>query len=130
MTDIRWKQRFENLNRAFNHLAEATDRVFDDWLQAAGLIQTFEFTFELSWKTLKDYMSELGETAKHPREVIKTAYQVGLIEDGHTWIEMLDKRNELAHTYNDEQAAAAVKLIKDVYYPAISQVHKVLKEKL
>ena len=130
MKDIRWKQRFENFERAFNHLKEAKERVTDDWLQAAGLIQTFEFTFELSWKTLKDFMELKGETVKFPRDVIKTAFQKDLIEDAHTWIAMLDKRNELAHTYNDEQATAAVKLIRETYFPCIQQVYSTLKNQL
>lgn len=128
--DVRWKQRFQNLEKAFLHLQEACKRENGDWLIAAGLIQTFEFTFELSWKTLKDYMTELGETAKFPRDVIKSAFQGGLIIDGHRWIEMLEKRNELTHTYNEEQAQAAVKLIKESYLSALDQVYQMMKSKV
>ena len=130
MDDIRWKQRFQNLENAFIHLKQASKRDTKDWLIAAGLIRTFEFTFELSWKTLKDYMTEKGDTAKFPRDVIKNAFQSGLIKDGHHWIEMLDKRNELTHTYNEEQAARAVEIIKISFLPAIEQVYHTLKEKV
>lgn len=125
--DVRWKQRFQNLKGVFHHLKEACQRESIDWLVAAGTIQTFEFTFELSWKTLKDYMSEKGDTAKFPREVIKNGFQMGLIQDGHRWIEMLDKRNELTHTYNEEQAQAAVDEIKGDYFSAIEQLYITLK---
>jgi nucleotidyltransferase substrate binding protein (TIGR01987 family) len=127
MMDVRWKQRFQNLEKAYLHLQEACKRLNNDWLIAAGLIQTFEFTFEFSWKTLKDYMSEKGDTAKFPRDVIKNAFQNGLIINGHCWIDMLEKRNELTHTYNEEQAMAAVKMIKETYLPAIDQVYKTMK---
>lgn len=125
--DVRWQQRFQNLENAYIHLQDACRRSSDDWLIAAGLIQTFEFTFELSWKTLKDYMSEKGDTAKFPRDVIKSAFKNGLITDGHCWIDMLEKRNELSHTYNEEQALEAVKLVKETYFPAIEQVYQTLK---
>ncbi len=127
MIDVRWKQRFQNLEKSYMHLQEACQRLNDDWLIAAGLIKTFEFTFELSWKTLKDYMNEKGDTAKFPRDVIKNAFKNGLITDGHRWIDMLEKRNELTHTYNEEQAITAVKLIKETYFPAIDQVYQTMK---
>lgn len=127
MVDVRWKQRFQNLEKAYTHLQEACRRSNDDWLVAAGLIQTFEFTFELSWKTMKDYMSEKGDTAKFPRDVIKSAFKNELIADGHRWIDMLEKRNELTHTYNEEQAMAAVALIKESYLPAIDQLYQTMK---
>lgn len=129
MVDIRWKQRFHNFQNAHKHLQQASRRESEDWLIAAGIVQTFEFTFELAWKTLKDYMEELGDEAKFPREVIKNAFEKGLIVDGHKWIEMLNKRNELSHTYNEEQAKAAVSKIVDEYLPAISQVYDTLREK-
>jgi nucleotidyltransferase substrate binding protein (TIGR01987 family) len=129
MNDIRWKQRFANFERAFKRLEEASNRVTGDWLQVAGLIQTFEFTFELGWKTLKDFMLFRGEDVKFPRDVIKIAFQKGLIADGHVWISMLEKRNELSHTYNDKQALIASDLIRHTYFRAIEQVYRGLKEK-
>ena len=75
-------------------------------------------------------MKERGDTAKFPRDVLKNAFQAGLIEDGHRWIDMLEKRNELTHTYNEEQAAAAVKLIKESFLAAVDQVYHTLKAKV
>lgn len=128
--DIRWKQRFQNFEKAFLFLKDAVDIPSYDELQRAGLVQTFEFTFELGWKVLKDYLESMGMTTQFPREVLKQAFATELIEDGHLWIEMLDKRNELTHTYNEEQALRAVTLIKKHYYPGLEQVYFTLKAKL
>lgn len=126
--DVRWKQRFDNLNRAFLFLEKSVAMEKYDELQAAGLVQSFEFTFELSWKTLKDYMNEKGGVEKFPRDVIKAAFEAGLIEDGHIWIDMLEKRNILTHTYNDAQAAEAIRLIKELFFPALQQVYQTMSQ--
>ncbi|MEM1282275.1 MAG: nucleotidyltransferase substrate binding protein [Chlamydiota bacterium] len=125
--DIRWKQRFENLERAFSFLEKAVSQKEYDELQQAGLVQCFEFSFELAWKTMKDFLETMGISASYPREIIKESFKSGLLEDGHIWIQMLDKRNELSHTYNDDQAKKAVRLIREDYFPAIKQVYHKLK---
>lgn len=128
--DIRWKQRRKNFDKAFLFLKKAVEQGKYDELQAAGLVQSFEFTFELAWKTLKDYLQEGGYETITPREVIKQAFQAGLVEDGHCWIEMLVKRNELTHTYNQEQSEAALTLIREKFFPAIVQVHSAIMNNL
>ncbi len=126
--DIRWKQRFQNFENAFLFLKKARKLESYDELQRAGLIQSFEFTFELAWKTLKDYLQDQGMEVQFPREVIKQAFSTQLIVEGTLWIEMLDKRNQLAHTYNEEQAKIAVHIIKEKYYPLLEQVYNTLKK--
>lgn len=126
--DIRWKQRFQNFERSFIFLSKSCKLEVYDELQGAGLVQSFEFTFELAWKTLKDYLQEQGLEVQFPREVIKQAFAAQLIEDGTLWIEMLDKRNELTHTYNQEQAKKAVQTIRNHYFPPIEQVYQVMKK--
>lgn len=126
--DIRWKQRFQNFEKAFLFLKLATEYKTLDPLQAAGLIQSFEFTFELGWKTLKDYLEEMGLPVRFPREVIKTAFQNNLIIDGELWLEMLEKRNELTHTYDEAHKEQAVKIIRESYFPAIQQVYHELSQ--
>ncbi len=118
--DIRWKQRFQNFERAFIFLKKARELGTYDDLQRAGLIQSFEFTFELAWKTLKDYLQEQGMQVQYPREAIKHSFSTGLIEDGNLWIQMLDKRNELTHLYNEEQAKNALHAIRELYFPLLS----------
>jgi nucleotidyltransferase substrate binding protein (TIGR01987 family) len=128
--DIRWKQRFQNLEKAYLFLERATKQKSFSELEAAGLVQCFEFTFELTWKTLKDYLTDQAFDVQSPRETIKQAFQSNYLKDGHIWMEMLEQRNLLTHTYNEEQAKAATKLICDSYFPAIRQAYTFLKEQL
>lgn len=125
--DVRWKQRFGNFQKAYLFLKEAVEKEVYDPLQAAGLVQSFEFTFELAWKTIKDYQTMMGVELNFPREVIKEAYKEQLITDGHMWIKMLEQRNELTHRYDEAQANKATHLIRDEYFPAIQQVYEKLK---
>lgn len=83
--DTRWHQRFENLERAFRLLQEAAGRQSLSDLEAEGMVQRFEYTFELAWKTLKDFLELQGFSVAYPREVIKTAFQVGLISMGDAY---------------------------------------------
>lgn len=114
--DVRWKQRFQNFERAFIFFSKSCKLENYDELRAAGLFQTFKFTFELSWKTLKDYLQNQGLDVQFPREVIKQAFAHGLIEDGSLWIEILDNRKDLTHTYNQEQSKRAVMTIRNTYF--------------
>ena len=118
---VRWKQRFSNLDLAYRQLIEAQERWLkdtDDTIIRSGLIQTFEFTFELSWKTLKDYIESKGTVVIAPRDVLKTAFQEKIIEDGHIWIEMLDARNSVSHLYNDNEAQkVAMDIVKNYMLP-------------
>jgi nucleotidyltransferase substrate binding protein (TIGR01987 family) len=127
--DVRWKQRFQNFERAFLFLKKAVELGNYDELQGVGLIRSFEFTFELAWKTLKDYLIQQGLDVQYPRDVIKESFATALIDDGKKWITMLDKRNELSHTYNQEQAQKAIKVIREEYYPSINQLYNTLKER-
>lgn len=127
--DIRWKQRFQNFERSFLFFSKSCKYESYDELQGAGLVQSFEFTFELAWKTLKDYLQEQGLEVQFPREVIKQAFATQLIKDGKLWIEMLDKRNQLTHTYNQEQAKRAVQTIRGTYFSPIEQVYREMKKR-
>jgi nucleotidyltransferase substrate binding protein (TIGR01987 family) len=129
--EIRWRQRFENFNKAYTQLNSAiSDFDMLSILEKEGLIQRFEYTFELAWKTLKDYLEAQDVDAKFPREVIKAAFHYELIEDGEVWMDMLEKRNLLAHTYDEKRFNLAINKVKEEYYQAISQVHSLLGEKI
>jgi nucleotidyltransferase substrate binding protein (TIGR01987 family) len=125
--DIRWKQRFFNFNRAFALLREAFDRgpAVLSMLEREGAIQRFEYTFELAWKVLKDYLEEEGAIVVPltPRQVIKDAFAAGILADGQTWIEMLDQRNLLSHNYNEQVFIKAVDAIAQRYLPALAAMH-------
>jgi nucleotidyltransferase substrate binding protein (TIGR01987 family) len=127
--NVRWRQRFSNLENAFLFLKEGLQKESLDPYQEAGIIQCFEFTFELSWKTLKDFLESMGTNVTFPRDTIKEAFATQIIKDGHLWIEMLEKRNILSHTYNRQQATAAVHSIKHRYYPCLEQVYLELKSR-
>lgn len=127
--DIRWRQRFNNLENAFQFLKGGLEKESLDPYQEAGIIQSFEFTFELSWKTLKDFLESKGTIAVFARDAIKEAFATQVIKDGSLWLEMLDKRNLLSHTYNRQQATHAVHLIKKHYFPALEQVYLELKSR-
>jgi nucleotidyltransferase substrate binding protein (TIGR01987 family) len=78
---------------------------------------------------VKDYLEEQGIVIRFPREAIKEGFNTTVIEDGHSWLHMLEKRNELSHTYNETVAKNAVDIIKHRYYPAIKQVYHYFKDR-
>lgn len=119
--DIRWQQRFENFLKAFEQLKKAVTQDKLNELERAGLIQTFEYTYELSWKTLKDFLETEGITAKTPRETIQEAFKASFIIDGHNWIDALENRNLLSHTYEESLSLKACELIKKSYFPFLKK---------
>ena len=132
-SDIRWKQRFDNLQRAYKRLRwalEMTEQAPDADLIRMAVIKAYEFTFELSWKTLKDYLTYNGIDARLPRDVIKQGFATGLIANGQLWIDMLEERNLMAHTYDDTRARQAVEQIQKRYLSGLAQLHDLLASKL
>lgn len=121
-SDIRWKQRYQNFEKAFKKLEEALTQGDLSPLEKAGVIQIYEITFELAWKTIKDYLEEKGVQAKFPRDAIKEAFKYEIIEDGELWLDMLQKRNLMAHTYDEKTADLAFNFITGHYFNAIKQV--------
>ena len=130
--DIRWKQRFQNFKRAFFLLEEALENGASslNQLEKEGAIQRFEYCFELAWKTIKDYMESCGATfaTVTPKTVLKDAFQAKVIEDGQVWIDMLNHRNLLAHTYNFANFEEAVNAIHGRYLTAFRGLHEFLIE--
>lgn len=121
--DIRWKQRFSNFKKASVQLTEFIEKEELNKFEVQGLIQCFEYTFELAWKTMKDYLEQEGFSVKSPRSTIQTAFQTQLITDGHTWIDALEKRNLMAHTYDEKKAMEAESLIRNDYYKIIIELY-------
>lgn len=126
---IRWKQRFQNLEKGFAQLQKGLAIAKPSEIEQQGIIQSFEFTFELAWKTLKDYLESQKVNAPFPREVIKESFKYHLIADGDVWMDILDKRNTLAHTYDEAAAQEAVTLISETYAPALEKVVALLNRK-
>jgi nucleotidyltransferase substrate binding protein (TIGR01987 family) len=128
--DTRWKQRFANYKLALGNLTEGIEISKPSDLEKSGIIQIFEYTFELAWKTMKDYLKEADIEVTFPREVLKTAFSYEIIEDGDTWIDMLEKRNLMSHTYDKKNAELAYSLIKHEYFERLKTLEKYLSEKL
>lgn len=126
--DIRWKQRFANFDRAFVLLREALERGPSalSMLEKEGVIQRFEYSFELAWKTVKDYLEQSGLIISPvtPRQVLKEAFAAKLLADGQVWIDMLDHRNLLSHTYDFSVFSKAVDAIAARYLPAMATLHE------
>lgn len=119
--DIRWKQRLANYEKAMEHLAQALQIQNPDIVQRAGMIQFFEMCFELAWKLLKDYLQMQGFVeVQSPRSAIKKAFEVGLVENGHAWLELLSDRHLTAHTYDEQKAFDMEMLIKHKYFPLLN----------
>lgn len=126
----RFEERKKDLKRATERLEEALN-VEETEISIDGTLHRFEFTFELAWKTLKDYMEYNGiiETTGSPREVLKTAFASGLIEDGETWIDMMLARNSLSHLYDEETSRKIYNDIKEKYIKLIENLNEVLDKK-
>ena len=128
--DVRWKQRFENFNKAFEQLKEFTEISELNKFEKQGFIQCFEYTFELAWKVLKDYLEYNGFDVKTPRNAIQIAFQIDFIKDGHIWIDALQKRNLMAHTYDEDTADKAENLIRTDYFKVLNNLIIDLTNKL
>ena len=130
-SDIRWKQRFQNFDRAFVMLRDALENGPDalNQLEKEGVIQRFEFSFELAWKTLKDFMEQDGFVFATitPRQVFKDAFAAKILADGQVWIDMLDHRNLLSRTYNLAKFEEAVNAVHERYLDAFDQLHEFLQ---
>jgi nucleotidyltransferase substrate binding protein (TIGR01987 family) len=126
--DIRWKQRFQSFDRALALLREAVEHgpASLNQLEKEGAIQRFEYTLELAWKAAKDFLEESGVVLDPvtPREVIKQAFAAKVLNDGQVWIDMLNHRNLLSHTYDITVFEKAVEALVARYLPAIEELHE------
>lgn len=128
--DIRWQQRYAHFQKAFRFLEQTVAIAQPSDAERAGLIQFFEMTFELAWKMLKDYLEAEGFSVISPRATIKQAFQAGLLDDGHVWLEALTDRNLTVHTYEESLALAVEQSIKTRYYPALLALHQTFAAKM
>ncbi|QWF70100.1 nucleotidyltransferase substrate binding protein [Methylomonas paludis] len=133
-TDIRWKQRFDNFNRALHQLRLAVElsqqRPLSD-LERQGIIQGFEIVHELAWNVLKDFLEYEGiQGIVGSRSAVREAFKRGLIDDGETWMDMIEKCNLSSHTYNLEIAATLTTAIIDSYYPVFLALQQDMQQKL
>ena len=115
--DIRWKQRFANYERALAQLTKFIDKGELNELEEQGLIQAFEYTHELAWNVLKDYLQYQGnQNIYGSRDATRIAFNVGLIKEGGSWMDMIKERNRTRHTYNQATAQAIAANIKGRFF--------------
>ena len=121
--DIRWEQRFSNYKKALNQLQKFIDKGALSELEEQGLVKAFEYTYELAWNTIKDFLEFKGQSDIYgSRDAIRKAFELGIIEDGESWMDMLKSRNQTAHTYNEEVAEEICQTVFDVYFPLFVQL--------
>ena len=121
--DVRWRQRFQNFQKAFSQLSNAAtlaqQRELTD-LEQQGLIQAFEFTHELAWNTLKDFLESRGRSNIFgSKDATREGFAAGLIEDGDAWMQMIENRNETTHTYDEETADEIGEAVLSSYVPSL-----------
>jgi nucleotidyltransferase substrate binding protein (TIGR01987 family) len=126
--DIRWQQRFSNYRRALNQLEKFIAKGDLSELEEQGLIKAFEYTFELAWNTLKDYLEYQGIfNITGSRDVIREAFKNNLIEEGEIWMKMITSRNMTVHSYNEATAAEISSAILDEYFDLFKKLEAKLE---
>ena len=119
----RWEQKLNSYRKALRRLAEvvnvSSNRQLNEF-EADGLIQRFEFTFELAWKLMKSYADYQGTDKEimGSRDAVRWAFENGLIENSDVWMEMIKRRNDTSHTYDEDTAADVVERVKAAYFQA------------
>ena len=132
--DIRWLQRFDNFEKACKKLFEITESSISQdnlsELEKEGLVQRFEYTFELAWKTLQDYLLYLGfEFQSGPNTTIQMSFDNNLLTNHDSWRKMAQARNITSHTYNEEDV---LEIVNDIFYsysPLLRQLYNTLCQK-
>ena len=130
--DIRWIQRLDHFNKAFFQLKDAVELSQQrklSKLEEQGLIQAFEFTHELAWNTLKDFLESRGaQNLYGSKDVIREAFKRELLADGDVWMDMISKRNLTSHTYDETTAAKIAAVILETYFNAFEKMRLKLEQ--
>jgi len=123
--DIRWIQRLNNFTRALQQLTKFIKKGQLSELEQQGLIQSFEYNYELAWNTIQDFYEHQGETGiQGSRDAIRLAFKRGLILDGEIWMKMIKSRALTSHTYNEDTAEEITSEIFDNYYKEFLKLEK------
>ena len=115
--DTRWIQRYSNYKKALSQLTRFLEKDELNEMEEQGLIQAFEYTFELAWKTLQDMLEETAgySGVRGPRPSIMQAFSDRYISNGEKWMEMLKDRNRTVHTYDENTAREIIRAIRKEY---------------
>jgi len=126
---IRWKQRFINFEKSFKLLERTLSLQEPSEAEKGGIIQFYEVCFELSWKTMKDYLESEGFLVKSPKQAIKQAFQIEIIEDGELRLSALEDRNLTSHIYDETTTDNVIAKIRQDYFKLISDLYSFFQEK-
>lgn len=132
--DVRWKQRLQSYRKALGRLTSAAElaeerRLTD--LEQQGLIQAFEFTHELAWNLLKEFLEAHGYTTPiyGSKDATRAAFRVGLISQGEDWMAMIDSRNRTTHSYNEETAKAIADSVLTSYLRLFRELEEAMVDR-
>jgi nucleotidyltransferase substrate binding protein (TIGR01987 family) len=130
--DIRWKQRFASYAKAFSQLEKFIEKGEGlNELEEQGMIQAFEYNFELAWNLIKDYYEYQGSTGiQGSRDAFRLAFNRGLIKDGEGWMKMIESRTKTSHTYNTKTADEIVAAILGSYFQLFKALHETMEKLL
>jgi len=129
--DVRWKQRFSNYSKALGQLQKFIDKGDLNELEEQGLIQAFEYTYELAWNVMKDFFEYQGEEAiRGSRDAIRLSFNRGLITEGKKWMDMIESRIKSSHTYNEATAEEVVSKILSTYFDCFVDFKNTMQKEL
>ncbi|MGI6393487.1 MAG: nucleotidyltransferase substrate binding protein [bacterium] len=130
--ELRWKQRLKNFEKAYStfcRILNDSQYSTDSEMVNMALVKSFEFTYELAWNTMKDYLENEGyDNVDNSKKAIRTAFRAELIKDPEVWMEMVQKRNLTSHIYNATILKEAVEFIKNKFYPEVEKIIEVFRE--
>ncbi len=127
--DIRWVQRFNNFTKALMQLSRFAKKENLNEFELQGLIKSFEYNYELAWNTIKDFYEHQAETGiQGSRDAVRLAFKRGLIENGETWMKMIESRNQTSHTYNEKITEEISTAILDSYYQEFVKLQQKFEE--
>jgi len=126
--DIHWKQRFANYQNALSQLTKFIEKGELNELEEQGLIQAFEYTHELAWNVLRDYLLEKGQQNFYgSKDATRAAFKLELIRDGESWMDMIRDRNRTSHTYNRETAISIANNIKQRFFSLFIELQHTMR---
>jgi nucleotidyltransferase substrate binding protein (TIGR01987 family) len=129
--EVRWKQRFSNYNKALSQLQKFIDKGNLNELEEQGLVQAFEYTYELAWNVMKDFFEYQGEEAiRGSRDAIRLSFNRGLITEGKKWMDMIESRIKSSHTYNEATATEVVSKILNTYFDCFVDFKNTMQKEL
>ena len=125
--EVRWRQRFQNYLKALGQLNSALAQ-YDESAEALikeGILQRFEFTHELAWKVMKDYLEYEGHQGiTGSRSASRLAFSLGMVSDGQVWMDMIESRNRTVHTYDEKVLEQEFSKVQKAYGPSLTQFAK------